>query len=134
MNDLERLNRRLRTIKLTGLGIFILTAIAWFALPMWRVEVNGLLLGEVGGAYVVYSMIRQGHVNDGTQGPILFASGIIGMVTRWIVLLAVVVIALKVPHINVYTAVIGYVLGIVLIIAGLYGYVRNQNSIPGQGR
>lgn len=134
MNDLDRLNRRLRTIKLTGLGIVVLTLVVWLIVSAWRVEVNGLLLGEVGGAYVVYSMIRQGHVNDGTQGPILFASGIIGMVTRWAVLAAVIVIAVKVPSINVYTAVIGYMFGFVLIIAGLYSYVRNQSSIPGQGR
>lgn len=134
MNDLDRLNRRLRTIKLTGLGIVVLTIAVWLIVSAWRVEVNGLLLGEVGGSYVVYSMIRQGHVNDGTQGPILFASGIIGMVTRWAVLAAVIVIAVKVPSINVYAAVVGYMLGFILIIAGLYSYVRNQSSIPGQGR
>lgn len=130
MNELDRLNRRLRAIKLTGLAFFALTLVVWFFAREWRTEMNGLILGEVGGAYVVFSMIRQGHVNDDTQGPILFASGIIGMVTRWVVLAAVMVIALKVPHINVYTAVIGYMLGFVFIFAGLYGYVRNQNSIP----
>lgn len=130
MNELERLNRRLRAIKLTGLGFFVLTLVVWLIARDWRTAMNGLVLGEVGGAYVVYSMIRQGHVNDGTQGTILFASGIIGMVTRWVVLAAVMVVALKVPHINVYTAVIGYMLGFVFIFAGLYGYVRDQNSIP----
>ncbi|MBX5436397.1 MAG: hypothetical protein IRZ33_04180 [Alicyclobacillaceae bacterium] len=92
---------------------------------------NGLVLGELGGAYVVFSMIRQGHVNDNLQGTALFASGMLGMVTRWLVLAAIIVIALKVPNINVYTALIGYMLGFVLIFAGFYGFARNQNETSG---
>lgn len=134
MTDLDRLNLRLRAITWTGIGIMVLTLAVWLIVPIWRGEAGGLLIGEIGGAYVVFSMIRQGHVKDGTQGPILFASGIIGMVTRWVVLLAVIVVALHIPHVNVYAAVIGYLLGFVLIIAGMYGYVKNQSSISGQGR
>ncbi|MCL6632997.1 MAG: hypothetical protein K6T63_10220 [Alicyclobacillus herbarius] len=91
---------------------------------------NGLLLGEAGGAYAVYSMIRYGHRHGGIEGKALFASGMLGMFTRLAVLAAVIVAAVKLPNVNPYTALIGYLLGFVLIFVGLYGYARNRGKSP----
>jgi hypothetical protein len=121
----DRLNARLRAIKLWGLAFIGLTILAWLVFFMWRAAMNGLLLGELGGAYVVFSMIRQGHHNDKMEGPALFASGMLGMFTRLIVLGLVMFISLKVPHFNPFTALIGYLLGFVFIFVGLYGYAKN---------
>lgn len=132
MNDMNRLNARLRAIKLAGYGILALTLIAWLALKGFRTQLNGLLLGELGGAYVVYSMIRQGHLRDGLQGKALFASGILGMVTRFVVLIAVLIVALKTPHVSAVAALVGYLFGFILVFLGLYGYARNRAPISGE--
>lgn len=84
--------------------------------------------GELGGAYVVLSLIHQGHPNDNTRGTALFASGMLGMFTRILVLVAVLVVAEELKrYINPYFALIGYLLGFVIIFAGLYGIARNRN-------
>lgn len=132
MNDMNRLNARLRAIKLVGLGVIALTLLAWGILTTFRTQLNGLLLGEMGGAYVVYSMIRQGHLRDGLQGKALFASGILGMVTRFVVLIAVLIVALKTPHVSAVAALVGYLFGFVLVFLGLYGYARNRTAISGE--
>lgn len=125
----DRLNARIRAIKLWGLAFIGLTVIAWLVLGHWREALSGLLLGELGGAYVVLSLIHQGHRNDSTAGTALFASGIIGMFTRVIALIAVMVIA---EHwrtfFNPYAALIGYLLGFVFIFVGLYGFAKSQNT------
>ncbi|MCF8567153.1 hypothetical protein LLE49_20755 [Alicyclobacillus tolerans] len=128
MNDLERLRLRFRAIKLAGISVFVVTLLVWLTIPAWRSELNGLLIGEVGGAYVVYSLIRQGHLNDGLEGTALFASGMLGTFTRLLVLAVVMIAAIKLPHVNVYAALIGYLLGFVLIFAGLYGFARNRRT------
>ncbi|RIV21016.1 hypothetical protein D2Q93_10920 [Alicyclobacillaceae bacterium I2511] len=92
----------------------------------WHDALNGLLLGEVGGAYVVYSMIRQGHLRDRLQGRALFASGMSGMFTRLAVLATIMVVAVKTPQVSPYMALVGYMLGFVLVFVGLIGFVRNQ--------
>lgn len=128
--NVDRLNARLRAIKLSGLILICLTAVSWIFLGMWRVAISGLLLGELGGAFVVISMIRQGHHNDNTGGASLFASGIVGMFTRLVVLAIVMVVAEKWRHIfNPYTALIGYLLGFVFIFVGLYGFAKNHETI-----
>jgi uncharacterized Tic20 family protein len=129
--SLDRLNARLRAIKLWGLAFIGLTAVVCLIVGAWRVAMYGLLLGEIGGAYVVFSMIRQGHHDDDTQGTALFASGMAGTFTRLAVLAAIMVISVKLrTYINPYTALIGYLLGFVFIFVGLYGYARNQGPTP----
>ena len=131
MSDIGRLQARFRAIALAGAGIFALTLLARAALPGVRPAVNGLILGETGGAYVVYSMIRQGHLRDGLTGKPLFASGMLGMFTRFAVLVAVMIIAVKSPQMNPLTALAGYMLGFVLIFAGLIGHAGNRRLTSG---
>lgn len=123
----DRLNARLRAIKLWGLVFIGLTVVVWIGVGSWREALGGLFIGELGGAYVVYSLIAQGHHNDDTQGIALFTSGMLGMFTRLLALVAVIVIAeLWRTYFNPYTALIGYLLGFVIIFVGLYGIARNQ--------
>ncbi|MCL6454659.1 MAG: hypothetical protein K6T78_13725 [Alicyclobacillus sp.] len=90
---------------------------------------GGLLLGELGGAYVVVSLISQGHRDDDMQGIALFTSGMVGLFTRILALVAVMVIAEHWRHcFNPYTALIGYLLGFVLVFVGLYGLARNRHT------
>lgn len=129
----DRLNARIRAIKIWGLAFIGLTAIAWLiaslAVTPWREALSGLLLGELGGAYVVVSMIYQGHRNDTTTGPALFASGMVGMFSRMIAMVVVMVIALHWKHyFNPYFALIGFLLGNVFVFVGFYGLARNQNT------
>jgi hypothetical protein len=106
-----------------------LTALSWLVLSAWRTAMGGLLLGELGGLYVVFSMFRQGHHNDDAQGAILMASGMAGMFTRLIMIVAIMVISLKFRTIfNPYTALIGYLLGFVFVFAGLYSFARGPIS------
>ncbi|MBX6352103.1 MAG: hypothetical protein IRZ10_02110 [Thermoflavifilum sp.] len=112
----------------------MLVALLWLALPVYRPYTGGLLIGQLGGAYVVYSMFRQGHLRDGMQGTALFASGMFGLFTRLIVLAVVIVAAEKLPHLNVYAALVGYVLGFVWIIAGLYGLAKRRGTALGEER
>lgn len=122
--DLEQLNARFRAIQWTGLAFIALTVVVRFVTP-WHAQLNGLLLGEAGGAGLVYSMIRQGHLRDNQQGAALMVSGIIGFFTRIVLLVAVMVLAIKLPHVNVPAALVGYLLGFVFIVAGLYRSARN---------
>lgn len=126
MSDVDQFYARVRIIKRVGVAILVLTVLAWFVLRNWRDALNGLLLGELGGVYVVYSMIRQGHLRDRLQGKALFASGMSGMFTRMAVLAAIMVVAVKTPQVNPYLALVGYMLGFVLVFIGLVGFVRNQ--------
>ncbi|WAH36868.1 ATP synthase subunit I [Alicyclobacillus dauci] len=129
--SVDRLNKRLRTITISWLVFIGLTAVSWFFLGPWRVAVNGLFLGELGGLYVVFSMFRQGHHNDDTQGTALFASGMVGMFTRLILIVVIMVISLKFRTVfNPYAALIGYLLGFVFVFVGLYSYVKNPSRIP----
>ncbi|GGJ10929.1 hypothetical protein GCM10010885_20200 [Alicyclobacillus cellulosilyticus] len=130
MTELERLKKRIRAIWLAGAVVFALTLLVWFVARPWHAVTSGLLLGEAGGAYVVYSLIRQGHLDDGMQGTALFASGMLGLFTRLVVLVAVLVVALKWKGVNPYAALAGYLLGFVLVFAGMYGIARNRGSIP----
>lgn len=123
----DRLNARLRSIKLWGLALMLLTVIAWLAISAWRVALGGLFIGELGGAYVVVSLIAQGHRNDNMQGTALMASGLATMFTRILVLIAVMVVAERWRHyFNPYTALFGYLLGFIFIFVGLYGIAKNQ--------
>lgn len=125
----ERLNARLRAIKWWGVAIFAATAVVWAAVGAWRPLTGGLLLGELGGAYVVVSLISQGHRDDDMQGIALFTSGMVGLFTRILALVAVMVIAEHWRHcFNPYTALIGYLLGFVLVFVGLYGLARNRHT------
>jgi hypothetical protein len=132
--DLQRLNARFRAIAWTGLAAVVVTLVLWLMFPSWRPVWNGLLLGEAGGAYVVYSMIRQGHLKDGLQGTALFASGMLGLFTRLVVLVVVIVAAEKMPRVNVYAALVGYLLGFVWIIVGMYGFAKSRGTIAGRSR
>ncbi|CAM3770639.1 ATP synthase subunit I [Alicyclobacillus pomorum] len=116
--DIVKLQTRLRVIQWAGLAFIGLTVIARFVTP-WHEVLNGLLIGEVGGAGAVWSMVRQGHLRDNQQGPALMVSGIIGFFTRMILLIAVMVLAIKLPHVNVIAALVGYLLGFVFIVVGL---------------
>ncbi|WP_245632700.1 ATP synthase subunit I [Alicyclobacillus kakegawensis] len=130
MNDMQQLDARIRWIAYVGAAGLLLTAAVWAVALPWRSVMNGLLLGEAGGAYAVYSMIRYGHRHGGLEGKALFASGMLGMFTRLAVLAAVMVAAVKLPHVNPYAALVGYLLGFVLVFAGLYGYARNRGETP----
>lgn len=130
MSDEERLRIRVRVISRIGLAIIAVTALAWPLLSSLRAEINGLLLGEAGGAYVVYSMLRQGHLKDGMTGVPLFASGMMGMFTRLVVLGTVMIVAVKTPGISPIATLVGYLLGFVLIFFGLLGIVRSTGQIP----
>lgn len=128
--SVDRLTRRLRYILIAWLVFIGLTVLSWLFLGPWRIVVNGLLLGELGGLYVVFSMIRQGHHNDDTQGTALFASGMVGMFTRLILIVAIMVVSLKFrTTFNPYTALIGYLLGFVFVFVGLYRYAMNRDEI-----
>jgi hypothetical protein len=125
----DRLDARLRAIKLWGLAFICLTVIAWLALGMWRHAIGGLFIGELGGAYVVVSLIGQGHRRDNMQGTALFASGMVGMFTRILALVAVMVVAEHWRiYFNPYSALIGYLLGFVFIFVGLYGLASNRST------
>ncbi|MCY0876646.1 MAG: hypothetical protein OWT28_10325 [Firmicutes bacterium] len=130
MTDQERLQVRVRVISRIGLAIAAVTLLTWPLLPLFRPEINGLLLGEAGAAYVVYSMLRQGHLKDGMTGAPLFASGMMGMFTRLVVLGTVMIVAVKTPGINPIATLVGYLLGFVLIFFGLLGIVRTSGQIP----
>jgi hypothetical protein len=130
MSDMQQLDARIRKMAWVGAAGFLVTALVWLVATPWRPVMNGLLLGEVGGAYVVYSMIRYGHRHGGLEGKALFASGMLGMFTRLVVLAAIMVVAMKLPDVNPYAALVGYLLGFVLIFAGLYGYARNHGKTP----
>ncbi|SFU64955.1 ATP synthase subunit I [Alicyclobacillus macrosporangiidus] len=120
-DDVQRLQARLRAIQWAGLAIMGFTVIARFVLP-WHDVTNGLLIGEAGGAGAVWSMIRQGHLHDGRQGAALMVSGIVGYFIRMLLLVAVIVIAIKLPHVHVLAALVGYLLGFALVVAGLYRF------------
>lgn len=127
--NVDRLNRRLRRITISWLVFMALTAVCLLSLGSLRVALSGLLLGEVGGLYVVFSMFRQGHHKDNTQGTALFASGMVGMFTRLILIVLIMVVSLKFRTVfNPYTALVGYVLGFVFVFAGLYSYARNSSD------
>ncbi len=131
MNDIQRLQARLRVVQRIGVGMMILSALAWLIFRNAQSDINGLLLGEVGGAYVYYSMVRQGHLRDGLEGNALFASGMLGMITRLVVLIAVMVVAIKSPDVNPFTALVGYLLGFALIFFGLYGFAKRGRTSSG---
>lgn len=133
-SDLRPLYTHIGLMWRVGAGLFVLTLLGWVFLRGIRPDMNGLLLGELGGAYVVYSMIRQGHVKDGMEGRVLFASGMLGMFTRFIVLVAVIVVAVKTPGVNPLAALGGYLLGFALIVFGMWGYARNRRKASGESR
>ncbi|WP_067564080.1 hypothetical protein [Ferroacidibacillus organovorans] len=130
MNDLQELNRRVRMVWRMGLLVLALSLIALFVFPHAGAILKGLLLGELGGIYVIYSMIRQGHVKDGMEGRALFASGMMGMVTRLVVLVTVLIVAIK-SGLNPYAALVGYLIGLVLIVIGMWGMAQNSRRFPG---
>ncbi|MHB1684751.1 MAG: hypothetical protein ACYCYO_18315 [Bacilli bacterium] len=132
MNEVERFLLRVRGMTAVGLAAIVLTGVCWAVFGAIRPEMNGLLLGEVGGAYVVYSMVRQGHLKDGMMGRALFASGMTGMLTRLVVLVTVMVVAVKTPGVNPITALVGYLLGFACIFFGLYGFARNRVKSSGK--
>lgn len=134
MSELAALYSRFRLMRRAGVGIALLTLLCWLALPSQRPLWNGLLLGEAGGAYVVYSMMRQGHLKDGLDGRALFASGMMGAATRLVVLAAVMVVAVKTPGVNPFAALAGYLAGFAVIFVGLYGYARGRRLTSGEGR
>lgn len=129
--NVDRLNKRLRAIMISWWVLMGLTALCLIVLSGFglRVVFSGLLLGEVGGLFVVVSMIRQGHHNDNTQGTALLASGMLGMFLRLIAIVLIMVISLKFKALfNPYAALVGYLLGFAFVFAGLYGYARNPSD------
>lgn len=125
----DRLNARLRAIKVWGLAFIVLTLVVWIFAGTWRQIVGGLFIGELGGAYVLLSLIGMGHRNDDMQGTALFASGMFGMFTRIIALIIVMVVAEHWhTYFNPYTALVGYLLGFVFVVAGLYGFAKSRNT------
>lgn len=124
MSDQKRLNARVRWIRTSWILLAGLTFAATFVMSSHRSVLEGLLVGEGGGAYVVYSMIRQGHRNDRVTGSALFASGIAGMFTRLVVLAVVLLAAIKI-HVSAVSALGGYLLGYVFLFSGLAGFLRN---------
>ena len=132
MNEVEFFLLRVRGRVMVGVALAALTGVCWAVFGAIRSDLNGLLLGEAGGAYVVYSMVRQGHLKDGLEGKALFASGMMGMLTRLVVLAAVMVVAVKTPGVNPITALAGYLLGFVFIFFGLYGLARNRVKSSGK--
>lgn len=131
----DGLQARLKAIQWTGVAIFVVTALLWLVIAHWRVWLNGLLLGELGGAVVVLSMIRGGQPDGRSSGAPLFLSGMLGMVIRFAALVVVMVIAAKWRHIfNPYMALVGFLFGFVLIFAGLYGYAKNQDTTSSESR
>ncbi|MHB1628534.1 MAG: hypothetical protein ACYCVB_09220 [Bacilli bacterium] len=132
MNEVEFFLLRVRGMVIVGVALAALTGVCWAVFGAIRSDMNGLLLGEAGGAYVVYSMVRQGHLKDGLEGKALFASGMMGMLTRLVVLAAVMVVAVKTPGVNPITALAGYLLGFVFIFFGLYGLARNRVKSSGK--
>lgn len=131
MSELAALYSRFRLIRRFGVGVALLTLVCWAALPQQRSIWDGLLIGEAGGAYVVYSMMRQGHLKDSLDGRALFASGMAGAATRMIVLAAVMVVAVKTPGVNPLAALTGYLAGFAVIFVGLFGYVRGHRLSSG---
>jgi len=117
--DTVKLQARVRMIQWVGLAFIGLTAVVRLLGP-WHDVLNGLLIGEIGGAGVVWSMVRQGHLHDNQQGSALMVSGIVGFFTRMVLLIAVMVLAIKLPHVNVIAALVGYLLGFVFLVTGLY--------------
>jgi hypothetical protein len=134
MNDMDRLRSRFRWIVWTGVGIVAVSCIAWVILGSVRPDMNGLLLGEAGGAWVVYSMLRQGHLRDGMQGAPLFLSGMLGMGTRFLVLIAVMVVAVKTPDVSPIFTLVGYLLAFVLVAVGVSGFLKKQGASSGESR
>lgn len=125
----DRLNKRLRAILISWLVFMGLTAVCLIFIGALRVALDGLLLGEFGGLYVLFSMFRQGHHNDTTQGAALFVSGMAGMFTRLVVIVLIMVISLKFRAVfNPYTALTGFLLGFVFVFAGLYSYAMNGSD------
>ncbi|KPV42816.1 hypothetical protein [Alicyclobacillus ferrooxydans] len=125
----DRLNARLRATKLWGLAFIVLTVIAWIAIRGLHQLIGGLFIGELGGAYVLVSLIGQGHRNDDMEGTALFASGMLGMFTRIIALVIVMVVAEHWrTYFNPYTALVGYLLGFVFVVAGLYGFAKSRKT------
>lgn len=128
MND-NRLKQRIRSITISWLVFMGITVICLFLLASLRAALSGLLLGELGGLYVVFSMFRQGHYNDNTQGTALFASGMVGMFTRLLFIVLIMIISLKFRAVfNPYTALVGYLLGFVFVFAGLYSYASGPRD------
>jgi hypothetical protein len=128
MTDLEVLKARIRFIIRLGTLIVSATLVAFgVSHGWWNTLFKGLMVGEAGGAYVVYSLLRQGHLNDGLQGAALFAAGVVGMVMRFLVLGMVMFIAYKV-HANFVATLIGYLSGFILIFFGLSSYLRKPTS------
>ncbi|MBF8376938.1 hypothetical protein IW967_03490 [Alicyclobacillus mali] len=120
------LMKRLRAIQWSWLGLMVLTAISVAVFREVRPVCSGLLLGEVGGLFVIFSMIRQGHLNDDVQGQLLFASGMMGMFARLALIVVIMVISLKFKALfNPYAALVGYALSFVFIIIGMYRYAKN---------
>ncbi len=125
MSDVQRVRARVVQIVRVGAVILVLTVIARLALPFWHKGLNGLLLGEVGGAYIVYSMIRHGHVGGELSGRSLYISGMLGYLTRFMVVLAGMIVAVKLPVVfNPYATIVGYILGFVLVIVGMASFVK----------
>lgn len=132
MSDIEqRISARIRKMAQAGAIAIAVTLVVWLVFVPLRPLMNGLLIGEVGGAYVVYSMIRHGHRRGELEGRALFTSGMIGMFARLVVLIAIMVIALKTKNVNPYAAMVGYCLGFVWIFVGLYGIARNRTEQQG---
>lgn len=122
----DRLTARLRAMRWWGLAFLVVTLIVWALVGPWRQLIGGLFVGELGGAYVVLSLT---HRNDDMEGTALFASGMIGMFTRIIALVVVMVIAEHWrTYFNPYMALVGYLLGFVFVVAGLYGFAKSRNT------
>ncbi|WP_304458393.1 hypothetical protein [Alicyclobacillus sendaiensis] len=126
------LMKRLRAIQWSWLGLMLLTAVGVAVFRDARPVFSGLLLGEMGGLFVIFSMIRQGHLNDNVQGQMLFASGMVGMFARLALIVVIMVIALKFRAVfNPYAALVGYALSFVFIIIGMYRYAKNPPDQQG---
>ncbi|MCL6636932.1 MAG: hypothetical protein K6T26_03185 [Alicyclobacillus sp.] len=117
-SDVEQLKARLRAIAWVGAAVLAATVAARWLLP-WPAFINGLWLGEIGGAAAVYSMVRQGHLRSRREGAALMVSGVTGYFFRLLLLCAVILAARKLPGFSPYGALAGYLLALALLVAGL---------------
>lgn len=132
MTDEQRLDARIRWMKFTMAILFVATAVVdVFSHGSFRNAVRGLLIGEIGGVYVMFSMIRQGHLKDGLMGNALFAAGMVGMVMRWVALGLVLYVAYKL-HASFVGALLGYLSGFGIIFISLSSFLRNPGTRTGQ--
>jgi len=123
---MDELNVHLRSISRLIIFFLSICLIAWVLLPMARALIAGFALGALSGWINAYYLSRK--VKDIAD---LAASGVTrrihyGFMTRAAVLLLAAFVAVRVPGINVYAMVAGYLF--VQLAMLLLGYVRHSRG------